>query len=241
MRDRWAIVLDRMARVLLAAGLFLMLAVIFVVLKDTSTDRLLIILVVMIACCFLGSLSLTSLAGSLQQRRNRIFATTNESDYFIYLRSFRGKELQTVTHSGGPANPSPNAFIVDDVTAELSEALMGIGMLFIIGSKETGSMAWSPTTILLRSSENTWRALFHRLSRGARGIFIIPGETPGILEELKELMERSLIHKVIVIMPPVTGRDQRPKKWSSVAVALAPHGYQLPEFTDNGMVYLQCR
>jgi hypothetical protein len=239
MQDPTAVILDRLARVLgLAAALSMLATLVLAFMRPerAATTGPPLTLLVAMGLVF-GYLGLEFLAARFQQRRNRAMAVEDKRGYFVYLRSLKAKELQSITHSGGPANPSPNAFIVDDILEELDKALKDIGTLFVIGSKETGSMAWSPTTILLRSSERSWRPLFARLAKGARVIFIIPGSTPGIIEELTQIAEKRLLHKVVVVMPPATGRDGRRKAWNAVVSALGHYGWTFPTFVEQGMVY----
>jgi hypothetical protein len=239
MRDPLAVLFGQLAQALsLAAVLLMLAAVVLVFVSSKRTDSMGPPMTLVIGVgCLVGNLGLESLAAKYQQHHNRATAFHDERGYFLYLRSLRAKSLQSVTHSGGAANPLPDAFVVDDVLEELGTALANVGTLFIIGSKETGSMAWSPTTILLRSTDRTWRLLFARLARGARAIFILPGETPGITEELMQITEQRLLHKMIVIMSPATGRDSRHALWDSIAAKLAGHGWRLPSFVEEGMVY----
>jgi hypothetical protein len=185
-----------------------------------------------------ATLPLDLLACELQQRRSRISAREDRRGYFVYLRSFREKQLETVTHSGGGANPLPNAFVVDDILKELTRSVSALGTLFVIGGGSGSSIASCSAAILLRAREDTWRLLFRRVVRGARAIFVTPGATPGIVEELQELSHHQLSHKVVIVMPPKTGRDSRDRSWNSVASTLAHYGYQLPAFMDSGMLYV---
>ena len=239
MRDPAAILCDRLARCAGMAMALLMLWTIaqIILAPKGSTQNGPPIGVLGAMGCLLAYLALGAFAGRMQQRRNRAVAASDNRGYFLYIRSLKKRDLQTVTQSGGPMNPSPNAFIVDDILEELAEATMGHGMMFIVGSKDTGSMTWSPNVILLRSTQKNWRDMFHRLAIGARAVFVIPGETPGILEELNELSESTLFHKVIVIMAPTTGRDRRRHTWTSLSRSLANHGFTLPEYRDDGLVY----
>jgi hypothetical protein len=240
MRDPTAILLDRTGRVFgLAAGLLTRGTVVLPFVRPSLAGPTGPPLTVVLAVGFgLGMLGFEYLASRCQQRRNRILARDDRREYFVSLRPLKLKQLQSVTHSGGPANPSPKAFIVDDVLEEVAEALSGIGTLFVIGSKETGSMAWSPAAILLRSGELSCRPLFERLARGARAIVVLPGPTPGIVEELTHIQEQRLLRKTLIVMPPATGRDNRPKTWESLRNALQQVGWKLPEFREEGMVYV---
>lgn len=173
-----------------------------------------------------------------QQRENRIAAKSDKRGYFVYLRSFDRRPLELVSHSGGPANPSPDAFIVHDALDELANAVSKIGTLFVIGRTDGGSADGSPSFISINGNEGTWRPLFNRLIDGARAIFFMPGVSSGILEELDVLRINNQFHKVVVIMPPNTGRDGREHKWNAISNKLARLGYQLPRFEKSGLLYL---
>jgi len=180
-----------------------------------------------------GQLSLVA-----QQRENRIAAKSDMRGYFLYLRSFDRRRLELVSHSGGGANPSRDAFIVHDVLDELADVLSNIGTLFVIGRTDGGSAEGSPSFISIDGNERTWRPLFNRLIHGARAIFFMPGVSVGILEELDVLRANNQFHKVVVIMPPDTGRDGREKQWNAVSNRLGRLGYQLPPFEKSGLLYL---
>jgi hypothetical protein len=47
-----------------------------------------------------------------------------------------------------------------------------------------------------------------------------------------------LSNKLIVLMPPTTGRDDRQKTWNDARARLNQHGYLLPEFMADGLIYL---
>jgi hypothetical protein len=98
-----------------------------------------------------------------------------------------------VTQSGGSVNPSPDAFIIDDVLEDLVGAVSAFGTLFVIGAKNAHSASLSSSAIVLRG--HYWKQLFERLSRGARCIVIIPGETPSLLDEISTLVQRRLTHR----------------------------------------------
>ena len=184
-----------------------------------------------VAACVLFS----ELAAAVQQRCNRSLAAKDNRGYFVYIRSCGEQSLQTVTLPDAMAN-DPNGQLIDDIPAELADALVDVGTLFIIGQKGAGSLEYFSTAIVLRANATNWRRIFRRLASGARCVFVTPGSTPGLLEEFDFMVQEQLLHKLLVIMPPATGKDNRNYDWNAVAGHLQARGLRLPPFDDAGMI-----
>lgn len=174
----------------------------------------------------------------LRQRLNRLRAHDDAREYFLCLRSFNRSESQLITRSAGPVNPLPDALIVDNVVEELAEALKNHGVLFFIGSRSRFDPWSEPDVILLTDVSDEWRDAFGILASGAKAIFLIPETTAGLLEEMTLVSRNGLIGKTIFIMAPSTGYDSRRDDWTRMKSRLASRGWVLPEYREEGMVYL---
>jgi hypothetical protein len=212
------------------------LALVFVLVSEEYHERSAMAMLLAIALLFVAHYAGVR-QQEFRQRLNRLLAREDDRGYFVCLRSFSRTHTQLITQSGGPSNPLPDATIVDNVVEELSEALLDVGFLFLIGSA-SGFDPWtSPNVILLKYAEDEWRQAFRRLAAGARAIFLIPETTDGLLEEMELVSAAALTHKTIVIMAPNTGYDSRKRDWTDMRSHLARSGWTLPEYRDEGMVY----
>jgi hypothetical protein len=82
-----------------------------------------------------------------------------------------------------------------------------------------------------------WTDVVEVLMEHARGILIIPGDSPGIESEAAILAERYL-QKTIVLIPPSNETGMSAEIWGEIRERWATAGYRLPSFDEGGEVYL---
>jgi hypothetical protein len=101
----------------------------------------------------------------------------------------------------------------------------------------------------LRAPDERWIELFRYAAERARSIVLVPGMSPGLLEEIGFIRsDPALLRKTLVFMPPtppekVGGtfyfeRDRHELEWGKVQAAWASSGLELPNYTVQGMIYI---
>jgi hypothetical protein len=125
----------------------------------------------------------------------------------LLLRSFTGYALNTFhmrdTNQKGQPMPGGRSASVDYAMA-LDRIASSLGPLVWLGGDiPTGKWMCKIITnsIILDCPDAHWRALFQSAARASRAIFLIPGLTRGVIDEIEFVLTENLISKTIVLMP----------------------------------------
>lgn len=97
----------------------------------------------------------------------------------------------------------------------------------------------------LHTTDEDWHLVFADLAHSSRAIFLIPGDTPGLANEIEALTGSGFINKTLVFMPPDAeymssfskNRDRKPE-WERIQQFWRKRGKRLPDYSPEGMIYL---
>ena len=198
----------------------------------------------------LATLVITTLTFRLRVRAKQdalnlslAYTSLTQGSYFLFLRSF------------GPASRMRTRFRHLSWTEQalsgtwwtieraLSLALAKDGLLVAIGETERtlGAAKYS------HDSEN-WKPFFVEKANGARAIFLIPGDTPSTIWEIKQILnDPVLANKTFFVMPQESSglllrifglrRGKTEQYWRRVADCLNTEGIAIPMFQQEGMIF----
>ncbi len=180
---------------------------------------------------------------SVQRHRdweaNQIVANPADHPFSLFLRPFfitnrlQIKNAQYVTAPVMPQSHQPRTIDFEElVQRALGEDVRLIG-LGLPGEAIGAGRA--------KVSEADWRQHVERLIVHAQEIFVIPGERPGVLEELKLIRERGALRKTVFLMPPrpkdSAVADYFRSAWERMIAVVADAELEMPTYRESGMVF----
>ena len=93
----------------------------------------------------------------------------------------------------------------------------------------------------VEASDAKWFKVFESCALKSRAIFFLPGNSPGILDELRFIGQNDLLGKLIICMPSATDQTltDRESRWNEIkAFFNDEYGYCLPAYDKNGLLYI---
>ncbi len=137
---------------------------------------------------------------------------------------------------------------------QLSHALWEWGRVVLL-LQEFSTFQQPVHGVVLVCSDKNWTETMLNVARQAWVVLIFPSSTAGCIEEMRLLARNDLLVKTVVFMPPtksegfklfqrlMTGhRSSKSSKqrisWSLLATELLTHGFKLPEYDEQGMLYV---
>jgi hypothetical protein len=117
------------------------------------------------------------------------------------------------------------------------------GSVITIGTiEEESRSAKGYDALFFESSDQDWETMFRLAASAARAIVLVPGDTPGVVEEISTLLRGELWPKVVLFMPPSPKGFNRmhshwwtvPDRWARVRDYWKEQGLLLPEYRKEG-------
>ena len=135
---------------------------------------------------------------------------------------------------------------------DFARAVDQFGQLIAIGApgEVTGVSFARQDVLYFQSAKATWFEMFNLAAQAARSVILIPGTSPGLMQEVHALISSDSLVKVIVFMPPTpTGminkwiiRYKEPegiaRKWEQVRTSWRDLGLELPAYRNCGMLFV---
>jgi hypothetical protein len=85
----------------------------------------------------------------------------------------------------------------------VAHGLRGLGPAIAIGFPRRGiRSALTLDALMLQPDEHHWFQVFEMLSESSRVVVALPGESPSVTREWRSLVERALVKKTVIVMPP---------------------------------------
>lgn len=169
-----------------------------------------------------------------------------ENDFrgpLLVLRSFTDERLKTgeLTYSDIGISEQNN-FIW-----QAALALWDIGRVVMIKrEKDTVSPIFG---IVVDSDDSKWLADVEHAAKGAWAILLFPSTTEGVIKEMELLKNKKLLHKTVIFMPPAPSKKltflfpfkhfvNYKKKWTELKKELETNNITLPDYVEEGMLYI---
>ena len=153
--------------------------------------------------------------------------------YNLYLRPFytAGKLLETSISY--PIESIAEKQYIEFETL-FAEALEPFSPLVALGkvSRQIGAG-------IVECDESDWQEKFKLLALGANFIFIFPSYQPGILWEIKWILDNELIEKCFFIMPRNSNNSKInwSVEWTNISNNLKRIDLHMPKYQPNGMIF----
>jgi hypothetical protein len=163
----------------------------------------------------------------------------------LLLRSFTQSALwlrHARTHRGRYDFPTVMEFHLSG----LATAASAIGPVLAIGDGPLRLFTGPPDVAFIRSTDDSWRAMVTRAVNACRCVLLVPGNSAGLVAEVGLLREAGVMGKTVVFMPPPTRGsyfrvwDEASLRcqWTALRDVFAPHGWALPDYDPDGMLYV---
>jgi hypothetical protein len=135
-----------------------------------------------------------------------------ERPFFLVLRSFKKTRMYMnskpsvinmemleagMYSSNGKQPPWTYRDKTDNVLESLQLSLRKVGELVALG----GKASYSSSYLIIETSDDNWQSMFHVLAKGCKAILIIPEVSPGVLYEIKQIVD-IYQQKAVVYIPP---------------------------------------
>jgi hypothetical protein len=134
---------------------------------------------------------------------------------------------------------------------DLARAVCEIGQSIAIGAPNevTGASFEKHDLLYFQSAESTWLKMFSLAGEGARAVILVPGTTPGLLQEVRALVSSGNLRKIILFMPPTptgiirwiggySGPKEIEKNSERVRASWKNFGLELPAYRNGGMLFV---
>jgi hypothetical protein len=167
----------------------------------------------------------------------------------LVLRSFADERLKTGEMlMPGDFDPSPAAR--DNYAWQAALTLWDVARVVMIQTEhETVTPIYG---IVIKASNDTWRDDVKKAATGAWAILLFPSPSPGVVEEMSLLRDIDCLWKTVIFMPPTPTTRQRlflgmlggwysvdhRSGWGHVRTELAQHGFCLPDYEAEGMLFV---
>jgi hypothetical protein len=134
---------------------------------------------------------------------------------------------------------------------DFARAVDQFGQLIAIGApgEVTGVSFERQDVLYFQSANATWFEMFNLAAQAARSVILIPGTSPGLMQEVHALISSDSLVKVIVFMPPTpTGMikwiaryretEKIAKNWEHMRTSWRDLGLELPAYRNCGMLFV---
>lgn len=111
------------------------------------------------------------------------------------------------------------------------------------------SNKYYPSYIYVETSNDNWESVFSKITSFSNVLLIVPSDSKGSLYEMKYCVDNRCLDKTLVLMPP-TVKDEnnygyystksRKEHWDKISDSLENHGFKLPPYDYNGLLYSPC-
>lgn len=202
-----------------------------------------------VGATFFGGLLVGSAAERSRQRFLYLDLQISSKSMFLMLRPFRNEALTQAPErtkiSGEGRFRYRRSFL-----PRLAAAFECFGPVVAIGDNKGSSDDSEWPLLFLQLDEARWWDGVQLAAAAARGIIVIPSPSPGVLQEIRFLQQRSLFSKTIVLMPPYLhsggGLSALPEYapsgidwiWSAMQRVLVQERLHLPDYDPGGMLFI---
>ena len=170
--------------------------------------------------------------------------------FFLVFRGFHeeilNKSIFIDRVSGPSGDPFNDSYKINIIQDKLADNLCQYGRVLIL-IPDSEKEHYSESGVLgIRVDDNNWLFVINELANKANVLVVIPTISNGVLSELELIKNKKWIDKTVVIMPAEvkhneeTMRINKSKKeqWDKITKETTVQGYNFPDFSQNGMVYI---
>lgn len=192
---------------------------------------------------FLLRRSLLRKATRLSSRRNTYVARLETKPPILLLRSFFEGALSRHSRVPNPYSEIGSLTEGEPIVKSIEKELSEFGRPVAIGmpSHEMPDRG-DHEIVFIETSDADWHNVFLTVAKHSRFILLSPGWTTGVLHEMKTISAEGLWRRTVVYMPPILdgSRDTKiiTKSWGRARNHCATIGMQLPEYDQQGMLYV---
>lgn len=155
-----------------------------------------------------------------------------ECAYCVYLRGFKaeGKILALMTRNDFELRGNPEPF--QNMEVLVAQAMEPIAPLIALGHRGEQMGAGRVET-----AEEEWEHDFHLLAAHAKFLFLLPGETSGVVQEIKWIRDQKIWGRLLLLMPQEDRSIKWSERWGALRATIAKEGLDLPEYRACGLIF----
>lgn len=194
--------------------------------------------------------TLRRLESTVRDKLLQQLAIEDERPPLFILRSFTNSFLTVeITHTRVGRGGGFRTYIIAETIFAIGEATKPFGQMVSLSRTSSESHEFGKKNILpFYTTDDNWQSVFLNFAHSSRAIFLIPGDTPGLAEEILILVGSELLNKTLVFMPSsarVVKYDfftreniHRKSEWERIQRVWHEKGLRLPDYSSDGMVYI---